>query len=281
MRVPDQHQIAFWELLIDQTASGNLQAACSTIAENQFPYDLVLFTDLPRANEEVILLRERSPIDFGWGTYVIRPGESRDLVIEVPHPIADEITRNEGITMFRELEARALMVAGTHRCANSDFANCGGTTIACGQVEPYRVSDVAHADRTMFQVTHQRLVPCRGTTVAIQLHGNSLHSCPDLFISNGSKNPGPLSRAFTRNAEASCSGFAVDLADGEGGECGFYGNGVQAMYSLGCASSPEFDACTQYALRPYGPEQYLSLEQSPEMRANYSCITEALLKTFP
>jgi hypothetical protein len=133
----------------------------------------------------------------------------------------------------------------------------------------------------MFQVAHQKLVPCGGTALAIQLHGNSLHTCPDLFISNGSTNPGALSREFFRNVKSSCSGFSVDLADGEEGECGFYGNGVQAMYSLGCASSPTFDACTNYALRPYGAEQYLSLEQSPEMRASYDCIIEALQKTFP
>lgn len=281
MLLPSLDQIDTWEALIDLVESGELDKSCATIREHGFPYEVVLFTDLPEENEELIILRERSPISTGWGTYVFRQGESRDLVIEVPHPIADEITRNEGVTMFRELKARALLVAGTHRCANGGFALCGGTTIACGQVEPYRESDVAHATRTMFQAAHQALVPCEGSTVAIQLHGNSLHTCPDLFISNGSKYPGTLTRDFYQNAKSSCKGLSVDLADGEENECGFYGNGVQAMYSLGCPGSPDFDACTDYVLRPAGPEQYLSLEQSPAMRAHYSCIIEALLATFP
>ena len=64
------------------------------------------------------------------------------LIIEVPHPVADWFTDPQAVTIFRQSRARALLVAGTHRCANSDFSTCTGQTWACGPLEAYRVSDV-------------------------------------------------------------------------------------------------------------------------------------------
>jgi hypothetical protein len=281
MRVPSSDDMLTWSALVEAASRGDLGTACRVLAEHRFPYQVVEFTDLPHESNAVVLLREVTPVVMGWGTYVFRPTASKALLIEVPHPLSDSRTRAEGVTLFRALTARALLMAGTHRCANAGYASCGGTTIACGQVEPYRESDVAHASLTMFQAAHQTLAPCDGESVTLQLHGNSLATCPDLFISNGTTNPGGLARSLHRNSVSACADFSVDLADGEAGECGFLGDGAQAAYDLTCRAGFDADSCTGGVRRRGGPDRYLSLEQSWELRQDYSCLVEALERTFP
>jgi hypothetical protein len=269
-----------WSVVVEAASRNDLSTACRLIAAQSFPYQVVEFTDLPHQSERIVMLREIVPVSVGWGTYVLRPAPARDLLIEVPHPLADSRTRSEGAALFRSLSARALLVAGAHRCANAGPANCGGTTIACGELGPYRESDVAHATQTMFQAAHQALAPCDGESLAIQLHGNSLATCPDLFISNGSIRPGEVSQAVYREARRACPDRTVDLADGEAGECGFYGNGAQASYHAVCAQGWDLTVCPDTLSRPVGVERYLSLEQSWELRQDYTCLAEALEKAL-
>jgi hypothetical protein len=200
----------------------------------------------------------------------------------VPHPIADDRTELEGVDIFRQLHARAFLMAGTNRCADQSYSACSGTTIACGQVEPYRSSDVSHATRTMFQAAHLALVACGGPRVALQLHGNDLSTCPDLFISNGTLNPHQLSNLIFQRAAESCSPFTAGLAQGEGNECAFNsGSSVQAVYSNGCARFPEIDACQDFVGQPSNPEQFISVEQSMGLRKNYACFLDALKEIWP
>jgi hypothetical protein len=282
MVLPDDGELAAWEQVLTAVADGSLQEACDLIRVHGLPYQLVQFTDLPFHDDKVLLLREREPLAAGWGTYVFRPNARRDLVIEVPHPLEDSYTRGEGITFFRELGAKALLVAGAHRCADDAYSTCGGTTITCGQVEPYRVSDVAHSVRTPFHAAHRVWADCRGATIVLQLHGNDLGACPDLFVSNGTRRPGDLARAVTRNAARRCAPLTVDLADGSpANECGFVGNGAQAAYTLACSGDAEGDACPDAPTRTDGPDRYLSLEQSPALRLDFSCLVPALDDTLP
>lgn len=276
MRRPELEQMVAWSAVVEAASRNDLDTACRLVAAQGFPYQVVEFTDLPNASERVVLLREREPVTTGWGTYVLRPDAARDVLIEVPHPLTDSRTRSQGVVLFRSLSAKGLLMAGAHRCANSAPANCGGTTIVCGPIGPYRESDVAHATQTMFQAAHQALAPCAGESLTIQLHGNSLSTCPDLFISNGSTQPGEVSRALYREARRACPDRTIDLADGEQGECGFYGNGAQASYHALCAQGWDMATCPDSLSRSAGPERYLSLEQSWALRQDYSCLVDAL-----
>ena len=280
MRVPSVEQMLAWGVIIDAASRDDLETACRILGQQAFPYQVVEFTDLPHQSERVVLIRESLPVTAGWGTYVLRPAGARDLLIEVPHPLEDSRTRTEGVVLFRSLAAKALLVSGAHRCANAAAANCGGTTIACGQVGPYRESDVAHATLTIFQAAHQALAPCSGESLTLQLHGNSLTTCPDLFISNGSTQPGEISRELHQEVRRACPDRTVDLADGTDGECGFYGNGAQASYHALCAEGWDVAACPDTLRRPVGAERYLSLEQSWELRQDYACLVTALERTL-
>ena len=215
---PTDAQISSWELMVKAIMNEDFPTACSILQTNGFPYELVQFIDTFNENQQYVMLREISPVQVGWGTYVFRTGsDATPLVVEVPHPKADWNTEIEGVEIFRKVNARALLVAGAHRCADDAFSPCAGTTIACGQVEPYRVSDVGHGIQNMFHATHRTLVDCRSRTVAIQLHGNSVSNCPDVFVSNGTTNPGAMAGNISDAIAASCRNYNVDLADGEPG----------------------------------------------------------------
>jgi len=292
MRIPTAAQMAAWEALVHAVLQGEIPAACQIIHRQEFPYHLVYFTDIRNNRERYWMLREDTPVTMGWGTYVFRMAEGSPdaaeqlpLIIEVPHPVADWFTDPQGVTIFRQSRARALLVGGTHRCANSDYSTCTGQTWACGPLEPYRVSDAAHTTQSMFQATHRALSTCDGSTITLQLHANSLESCPDLFISNGTLFPGPRSQALYQAAYSACEDFTVDIADGMGldgmDECVFTsGAAAQAVYTNTCPPDPAVDACAEPPQYAASPEQFISLEQSPKLTDDYQCLVEAIQEVW-
>lgn len=281
MVVPTAAQMAAWEDLLDATEDGDLEAACSVILEQGFPYHIVRFADTGYGGGTYYLLREDTPISVGWGTYLINEDHLRDVVIEVPHPGCELHTEDEGIELFRQADARAFMMAGTNRCANTGYSPCSGTTTFCGREEPHRTSDVAHATQTMFHAAHRALVEPGDDTVAVQVHGCTDADCPDLFVSNTTCLPGELGQRFYRNALIACQGFSVDLADCTPPECQLVGmTNVQGRFSNGSFWLSDFEPCTDSAPGPSQPEQFLHLEQSVALRHDFGCLVVALRMTF-
>lgn len=281
MVVPTTAQMGAWEQLLDAIEESDLATACSLIATYSFPYHIARYTDTGYDGRIYFLLREDAPISVGWGTYVINVDHLRDVVIEVPHPGCELHTEEEGIELFRQVDGRAFMVAGTDRCANSTYSPCSGTTTFCGQEEPHRTSDVAHATQTIFHASHRALVEPGGGTVAVQIHGCNDPDCPDLFISNATCAPGELGQQFYRSALIACEGFSVDLADCAPPECSLVGKtNVQGRFTNGTFWLPDFEPCTESAPGPSQPEQFLHLEQARSLRQNSACLAVALRMTF-
>ena len=280
---PTGAQMIAWEAMLKDIVSGDLVAACNVIQNNDFPYDIVRYTDTGNSHESYLMLKENAPISLGWGTYVIKSdGLFRDVVIEIPHPRYELQTDEEGLEIFRQINARALLMAGTHRCANSTYSPCNGTTTVCGTWESYRESDVAHVTQAIFQVSHRVLVGCGSNTVAVQIHGHGRSNCPDLFISNTTCAPGELTNQLYLNAVIECNGtFSVDIADCTESECPLTGStNVQGRYSNGC-STPDYDPCQTGPSGPSSPEQFIHLEQSRGLRQDCDCLIAALKATFP
>jgi hypothetical protein len=281
MVVPTPAQMAAWEQMIKAVDEGSLATACSLIEANGFPYRLVRFTD--NGGKAYLLLEENAPVSVGWGTYAINPDSlARDLVIELPHAGFESRTEEEGTQAFRELNARALLMAGAHRCANMAYSPCAGTTTVCGQSEPHRTSDVAHVTQTIFHAAHRALVEPGKRTVAVQFHGCTGTDCADVFISNTTCTPGELTKRFYTNVSAACPAFSVDIADCVEPECPLVGRtNVQGRYSNGIFWSRDYDPCTTSPSGPANPDQFLHLEQSPGFRQDYDCLLAALKTTFP
>jgi hypothetical protein len=214
------------------------------------------------------LMREKPDITpRGWGLYAINPHSSRSIVLEIPHPIADAKTESEGAAFFLELSARALIIAGTHRCANTSSSPCSGMTSVCsdtGPPESYRTSDAAHSKGHLFQVAHETLLDADVALVAVALHGFAQRdSDPHAFVSDGTKDyasAANLANQFTAlliavtyltNAAQSCN-------DGSTGArlCGT--EDIQGRYANG-----SLNACH---LEAPATGRFLHIEQSLDLR---------------
>ena len=141
--------------------------AALTATAAAFNYELLKFFDLGDSGAESYILREQQPIKKGWGLYFFRKQVSQDIVVEAPHPIADENTAEVSLDLYRALKAKALLVAGAHRDANAD-----------GSADP------AHATDSIFQTVHTSLFKPAGLpdnkTIFLQIHGYSTEEHPKI-----------------------------------------------------------------------------------------------------
>ena len=134
----------------------------------------------------------------GLGLYAVREGTGAPpgLVIEVPHPRADQRTEYLGTELFTALDASALFVAGAHRTAGDGAA------------------DVAHEPASAFAAVDQAVVG-RGTVV-LQVHGFDESRHPgyaQIVLSSGESTPGSLLERLDRELED--AGFDTCVYDGD------------------------------------------------------------------
>ena len=110
----------------------------------------------------------------GWGSFLLRQGDARNALLEVPHPLADINTPSIGAQAFVGSDARGLLIAGAHRNANGQ-----GT------------ADVAHLTESIFQEVHQSFFENATDLSAWQIHGFDVDLHPefpagiDAVISSG------------------------------------------------------------------------------------------------
>ena len=75
-----------------------------------------------RTGQNYLILAESGPLQTRryWGTYVIRLSESRNYVVQIPRPLYEINSFEYAVTLFERIQAKVLMVAGTHPLANRD-----------------------------------------------------------------------------------------------------------------------------------------------------------------
>ncbi|MFE8070013.1 Ig-like domain-containing protein [Marinobacteraceae bacterium S3BR75-40.1] len=200
------------------------------------------------------------------------------LVVETPHIVHDLDTLTEGVQLSRELDARALIASGTHRCANSTASGCSGQTSVCGSAaEPYRESDMAHTEASLFQVAHRQIAAYYSNDLVISLHG---FADDGISLSNGTTDSvasdSPVARLYaafqSRLPQAnltSCNGFTGITAQQR--LCGT--TNVQGRQLNGSAN-----ACTQSATQ--ASERFIHMEQSLTVRQAQSDVVLGALRTM-
>ncbi len=127
----------------------------------------------------------------GSGTYIIRHQSSWPLVVEVPHLGFESETLAQGFALLKA-GAKALFLAGSHRCASKVKSACRGSQkgVCDGEPQGYRQSDVAAFDQTFFQAAHRAVTLTQPTYISLSLHGKRrLPSEPAIIISDGTKLP--------------------------------------------------------------------------------------------
>ena len=172
---------------------------------NDLGYRLIRYRDT-QSGRTFYLLKEEAALgsgDFiGGGTYIFYP-DGKNVVLEIPHPVFDTHTAQQGIDLFFDSNASFLMLAGTHRNSNSETQKCQSQ---------YHDGDVAHTACTFFQSAHKALSDQTAPLLFLQLHGFGSDSLSTLqsqcsetnatalvAISEGVSHDGNLSRESFAN----------------------------------------------------------------------------------
>ncbi|MEW4925542.1 hypothetical protein [Algibacter sp. 2305UL17-15] len=187
-QVPSTNDLNTWGETIGAILAENIIVAVQKSA--LVNYQITEFTDTTlNPNQVFYILEEQSSKSRHWGVYVFSKTPIRDnLIIQAPHIKNDINTGKQAVYCFKENLAKAVFINGTHRCNNSSFSSCSGTTSTCGSDESYRVSDLAHNTQSVFQKTTESVFSTIANSVFIQLHGfGKQASDPYVILSNGTR----------------------------------------------------------------------------------------------
>jgi len=244
-------------------------AACMALLN----YDVSFLNDVGYGRTYLVA-EERSSGFRGLGTYIVDPAFARNIVIAVPHPLYDVNTPGESQQIFQEIGARALFMAGTHRCADSAPSPCTGTTSACGG-GAYRISDAAHFDRNFMQAAHEAVLELTPPPRAFNVHGQSSEPV-DVVLSDGTTASAPSSADVNRLRDSL-------LARGvSAGSCNWQGdaglNLCGTSNTQGSLYNGSTDPCGTPAAAASG--LFLHLEQKRAIRDDPSLLIEALKEVF-
>src|SRR5690606_5694513 len=122
---PDQ-RIAMVAILAEARAG---RVARADSLADRYDYDVEATVDALHGDTLLVMI-ERTPIERGWGTYIIRKGAA-PADVHVNHPLFDVNTPDVAVALYNACRCRALLIAGTHRYANggdeSDMARATGS----------------------------------------------------------------------------------------------------------------------------------------------------------
>ncbi len=234
--------------------------------------------------EESGLVLWRAPAGEGQARIVLRTGPSRPAIFEAPHPLHDSGTLEQARELFTTLSARALIVSGSHRCANSEASGCSGSTSTCGGASgPFRVSDAAHSEHSAFHTAHRALAEHFSDHWVVGVHGMGSAGAS---VSDGTDYPVTPAAPSAKLALALSERFSdvttcnPIAGEGEGNTilpvadrlCGT--TDVQGRHLNGVAL-----ACTEKA--PSASGRFVHLEQSKAVRAANGQVAAALDEVLP
>jgi len=218
---------------------------------------------------------------YAWGTFITRirqPDETvriYNLSIDVPHPLADTNTYEQGVQIYKESQARSMYLAGSHRETVSDKSDCGG----------YHKADASHNYQhplTFTTMAIEKYWTSKGKTFAvIQIHGKGTDTCKksDIFVADGAantqgerQNPGLIAEKFKENLEKYMSDFVNRINTVKSNpDCALGATqNIQARFLYGMTEKSEMcdiglgGTPGKFITNPNG--QFLQIEQSLDVR---------------
>ena len=224
-------------------------------------------------DDEGLILWRPEETGLGHPVVVWRHYAPSPLVLGVPHPNFELGTLQEGVLLFEQLRARALIASGTHRCANTGESGCEGETGVCsGSSEPFRESDMAHTVDSLFQVSHEVLFDAFPDDWIVSVHGMDGNG---VSVSDGTTHASHVDAPVAKLGAALMEAFPAEEVtscnDWPGAEvderyCGEYD--VQGRMVNGsnwpCLVAPSSTT-----------DRFIHLEQSIWVRAQYELVVDA------
>ncbi|MES9907435.1 MAG: hypothetical protein ABW150_02865, partial [Candidatus Thiodiazotropha sp.] len=83
-------------------------------------YHLIRYRHQSTGEDFLILAESDSGERRYWGTYVFRLSKSSNYLVQVPRPLYELNSFEYGVSLFQRLNAKALLLAGSHPGANTD-----------------------------------------------------------------------------------------------------------------------------------------------------------------
>ncbi|MBI5020603.1 MAG: hypothetical protein HZB59_04140 [Ignavibacteriales bacterium] len=168
---PKEDDLMHWSKIIHSIRM-NLLDSCRDLLTN-YNYELVQFKDAVTENVYDII-REKYPIQYGWGTYIYNHGHKRRLHIEINHPFDDPQALIIGGELFRRLNCEWMLIGGTSRKALAGNLN----------------ADMGRMRQTVFERWHETLSNLTYVTLSIHSYDETVFPQPinstDVIVSNGS-----------------------------------------------------------------------------------------------
>lgn len=273
---PAAEEIDVFLLTMQQLLIGD--AVGSQAGLDALNYDLRPLND--DSGKSYWVAQERSTGFRGLGTYVVDPNYTRNVVVEVPHPLWDTNTPEEGTDIFQGLAARGLFIAGTHRCANPDTpSGCSGTTTSCltGSI-PVRISDAPHFTGNFMYAGHGATLQLAPPPLTINLHGNASEPV-DVTLADGTRIAAPDS-ALVNQLRSALKARGVDV-----GSCNWPDDGLTAQNLCGTTnaqgrlSNGSPAPCVSSATSASG--LFLHIEQHLNIRNDPTDLINALRDVLP
>jgi len=264
---PSSLDLSRWRLVCDAFLNDEPEVVDSLISLYFPSYEIVTYVDEGFEDREYRLLRETIPPTLAWGTFALAVDYQRLIAIEVPHGRYEANTPSEGIDIFRRTGALLFEMNGAHRCANSAYTPCDGTSDVCGTGR-YHVSDMGHMTQTAYQVMHEEYTDAYPEGYSFSIHGMSQTNCNDIFLSNGTATGSKQILYELRDSMNESGDIVVSVAGDGTCTCTLAGStNVQGRYTNG-SSQP----CYLPASSNNG--HFIHAEQLRRVRDNYTIYSK-------
>ena len=185
-----------------QQVQDDIQSVITDILNGQNPANIILPASLQNHytlaefidnGQTYIVLAEtadqdnNNTADRGWATIIINPAfNAKNISIDIPHPLNDSGTPEQGIALFKGTSARTFVMSGAHRDANDVLAPCFNDP-------KYKIADAAHNEEHTFHVAVESIDNYYNTQLqthtALQFHGmgESSSNGLEVYLTHGSK----------------------------------------------------------------------------------------------
>lgn len=212
----------------------------------------------------------------GQAWIALRTVGARPAIFEAPHPIFDSGTLEQAAHLFDHLKGRVLIASGTHRCASSQSSGCSGTTAVCGSNAPYRISDMAHTEQSVFQTAHVAFSDFFAQDWVLSMHGMAASGAS---ISNGTTQ--------STTAETPSARVALEYAKHFSGvtTCNAFSGVPSRDHLCGTTTSQgrslngSANACTSGASSASG--RFIHVEQNKSVRSDLVKTAAAINAVLP
>jgi hypothetical protein len=264
---PSSLDLSRWRLVSEAFLDDRPEAVDSLIGLYFPSYEVVDFVDTGFENHRYRILREETPPVLAWGTFILRVNHRRAIAIEVPHGRYETNTPSEGTDIFRRTGARLFIMNGAHRCANSAYTPCDGTSDVC-DTGRYHISDMGHVTQSAYQVMHEEFTGMYPEGYSFSIHGMSQTNCNDIFLSNGTASGSKPILYELRDSMNASGNIVVSVAGDGTSTCTLIGStNVQGRFTN---SSPR--PCYTPASSNNG--HFIHAEQLRRVRDSYSVYSK-------